>query len=56
MQRLEVSGAVRQLYGSLGLQKVKHILQRASWAHTEMVVTYTGGVCVFQIWTVLQLP
>ena len=27
----------------------KYILRRASWAHTKMVVTYAGGVRVFQI-------
>jgi len=61
MQRLEVSGAVRPLYGSLGVKGLTHFMMQPTygrWAHSVLsdATTAVRTCNVFQhvgIWTQL---
>ena len=50
MQRLEVSGAVRPIYGSLGVKRLRHIF----WLYRWDPMVYICLLCVLKIYKLLD--
>jgi hypothetical protein len=51
MQRLEVSGAVRPIYGSLG---VKRLIKRHVSAYAEAIIRFTFLETIVCVWRMLR--